>query len=185
MPASTGVESAVSGRFQVVGMGTMSAVVTALQAAGIRSVYPATEVFEPYHLGFPSARAVAMATGAAGSNRDMEPPSGFASIPMHAPMPWGQPHPAAPNGARPVASPPYGRPCAHRHPSALSAPYFSIAAPAPYHPTTAPTPPPLGFWVRPPGQHAGAGARPPPLMGPLALRSIVSTLSLTHVLMSM
>jgi hypothetical protein len=34
--------------------------------------------------------------------------------------------------------------------------------------------------MRPPGPHVGAGVRPPPLTGPLALRPIVCTLSLPY-----
>lgn len=90
-------------------MGTRSAAVAALQAAGIRSADPAMGVFQPCNLGFASARAAAMAAGAEGSSREMEPPPGFASTPMHAPMPWGQPRSAAPNAAMPPFSGPRAR----------------------------------------------------------------------------
>jgi hypothetical protein len=142
------------------GMGMWSAVVVALQAARIRLADPATGFFEPYHLGFPLARVAGMAVGAAGSSREMEPQPGFASTSMHAPMPWGQPCPAAPNSTPPVAPLLVGR---HRHrlqPFAPSVPRLSTTASTPCHPTAAMTlaPPSSGFGVRPPGPHAGTGA---------------------------
>nr|XP_051196787.1 U1 small nuclear ribonucleoprotein C-like [Lolium perenne] len=107
---------------------TRSAAVAALQAAGIPPVDPSTPgAFDPCPLGFPSVRAVA--AGALGSSREMDPLLGFASTPMHAPMPWGMPRPAAPNGAPRVAPPPFGRPRARRHPTSPSAPRGTGALP--------------------------------------------------------
>jgi hypothetical protein len=50
----------------------------------------------------------AMEAGALGSSREMKPPQGFASTPMHAPMSWGMPLPAITNGALHIAPPPFG-----------------------------------------------------------------------------
>jgi hypothetical protein len=145
-----------------VGTGTRTVPMASLEATGIRSADPATGVFQACSLGFASARATAMAACVEGSNREMEPPPGFASTPMHAFMPRGQPRPATPNGAPQVVLSPFGRPCAHLQPSAPSAPRLLTAAPTPWKLTAAPAPPPPRFGVRPPWPHVGATTRPPP-----------------------
>jgi hypothetical protein len=166
-----------------VGMGTRSAAVAALHAAEIRSADPTTGVFQPC-LGFPSARVATMAVGATGSSREMEPPPGFASTPIDALMPWGQPRPAAPNGAPPVAPRPSAdhmlagsrflrqRPFFDSRSGAMSSDCcFGSASPR--------------FGVRPPAPHAVAGARPPPPTDPLALRPIEVLFPFLIGLMSM
>jgi hypothetical protein len=169
------VESPVTSRHQARRMATRSATITALQSVGIPSADPSTPwVFQPCPLGFPSSRAAIMAAGAPGSSREMEPPPGFTSTPMHQPMPWGMPWPAAPNGA---ALPLFSRPRAHRHPTTPSVPRFQTAAPTTYLSTGAPAPPPPRFGVRRPRGHVGASARPPPQSGPLSHHPIVSTLN--------
>ncbi|KAK1627629.1 hypothetical protein QYE76_001944 [Lolium multiflorum] len=161
------------------GVTTRSAIVLALQAAGIRPVDRSTMgVFAPSPLGFPTARATAMAAAAPGSSREMDPPPGFASTPMHALMPWGMPRSPAPNGAPPIAPPPgFSRPCVRRQPTTPSALRFLTVAPAPSLRTYAPAPPPPppGFLVRPPRGPTGACARPlPSQTGPLSLHPICS-----------
>nr|XP_051221096.1 protein transport protein sec31-like [Lolium perenne] len=132
------------------GIATRSAAVGALQAVGIPSADPSTPgFFYPCSLGFPSARAAAMAAGAPGSSREMELPPGFASTPMHPPMTWGKPRRPAPNGVPRFAPPPFSRPRARRQPTATSAARFLTAATATYQPTCSPAlpPPPPGFGV--------------------------------------